>query len=56
MGQKIRSLSSEMMTPGYHAIIWDGTNDMGSQVSTGMYFYAIQSSEFQATKKMLFLK
>ena len=56
MGQKIRSLSSEMMTPGYHAIIWDGTNDMGSQVSTGMYFYSIQSSEFQATKKMLFLK
>ena len=56
MGQKIRTLSSDVMTPGYHAIIWDGTNDMGNQVSTGMYFYAIQSSEFHATKKMLFLK
>ena len=56
MGQKIRTLSSVNMTPGYHAIIWDGTNDMGSQVATGMYFYSIQSSDFQATKKMLFLK
>ena len=56
MGQKIRTLSSDNMTPGYHAIIWDGTNDIGSQVATGMYFYSIQSSEFQATKKMLFLK
>ena len=56
MGQKIRTLSSGEMTPGYHAIVWDGTNDMGSQVATGMYFYAIQTSEFQATKKMLFMK
>lgn len=44
------------MTPGYHAIVWDGTNDLGSQVATGMYFYAIQTKEFQATKKMLFMK
>jgi len=56
MGQKIRTLSSGEMTPGYHAIVWDGTNDLGSQVATGMYFYAIQTSEFQATKKMLFMK
>jgi len=56
MGQKIRSLSSEMMTPGYHAIVWDGTNDFGSQVATGMYFYSIQTNGFNATKKMLFLK
>ncbi|MBT3501169.1 MAG: T9SS type A sorting domain-containing protein [Candidatus Marinimicrobia bacterium] len=56
MGQKIRTLSSNEMTPGYHAIVWDGTNDMGSQVATGMYFYSIQTSEFHATKKMLFLK
>ena len=56
MGQKIRTLSSGEMTPGYHSIVWDGTNDLGSQVATGMYFYAIQTSEFQATKKMLFMK
>jgi hypothetical protein len=56
MGQKIRILASDNMTPGYHAIMWDGTSDIGNQVATGMYFYSIQSNEFQATKKMLFLK
>jgi len=56
MGQNIRTLYTDNMTPGYHAIIWNGTNDMGSQVATGMYFYSIQTSEFHATKKMLFLK
>jgi hypothetical protein len=55
-GHKVRSLESGDMQPGYHSIIWDGTNDAGSKVSTGMYFYSIQTNGFQATKKMLFLK
>ena len=56
MGQRIRSLSSKTMEPGFHAVGWDGTNDWGSQVSTGMYFYSIRAKSFQSTKKMLFLK
>jgi len=56
MGQKIRTLASGNMTPGYHAIIWDGKNDLGSQVSTGMYFYSIHAGQYKSTKKMLFLK
>ena len=55
-GHKVRSLESGDMQPGYHSIIWDGTNDAGSKVSTGMYFYSIQTNGFQETKKMLFLK
>ena len=56
MGQKIKTLTSENMTPGYHSIIWNGTNDAGSRVATGMYFYSINTSQFQSIKKMLFLK
>ena len=56
MGQKIKTLTSENMTPGYHSIIWNGTNDSGSRVATGMYFYSINTSQFQSIKKMLFLK
>jgi len=37
-------------------MVWDGRNDVGSQVATGMYFYSIHTGSFQATKKMLFLK
>ena len=55
-GQKVRTLESGRMTPGYHAIIWNGTNDKGSRVSTGMYIYSIQTNKFQAVRKMLFLK
>ena len=56
MGQKVRTLRSETMQPGYHSMVWDGKNDVGSQVATGMYFYSIHTGSFQATKKMLFLK
>ena len=55
-GQKVRTLESGKMKPGYHAIIWNGTNDNGSRVSTGMYFYSIKTNKFQAVRKMLFLK
>ena len=56
MGQKIRTLSNTELTPGYHTLVWDGTSDNGSQVATGMYFFAIQTDKYQSTKKMLFLK
>ena len=55
-GQKIKSLGSGSMQPGYHSVSWDGTNDSGGKVATGMYFYRIQAGKFQDTKKMLFLK
>ena len=56
LGQKVRTLKSEELQAGYHIVNWDGTNDSGSLMSSGMYFYSIQALEFQATKKMLFLK
>ena len=56
MGQKIRTLVSSTYSPGFHSITWDGTNEFGEMVSSGMYFYSIQINSFQATKKMLFLK
>ncbi len=35
------------------AIYWDGRNDNGEQVSSGIYFYSIKSGDFTATKKMI---
>lgn|GEM_PF-5237812 len=41
---------------GYYSVIWDGTNNLGNQVSTGIYFYRILAGGFTQTKKMVFMK
>jgi hypothetical protein len=39
-----------------NAIYWNGTNDAGERVSSGVYFYHIQAGEFSASRKMVILK
>ncbi len=51
LGRKIETLVNEKQAAGYHEVIWNAGN-----VSSGIYFYKIQTSEFTETKKMLFLK
>ena len=38
------------------AAYWDGTNEMGESVSSGIYFYTLTAGDFSATRKMLILK
>ena len=38
------------------AIYWDGRNEFGEQVASGVYFYHLSAGEFSATRKMLILK
>ncbi len=38
------------------AAYWDGRNNMGEQVASGVYFYSLQTPDFSATRKMLILK
>ena len=56
MGQKVKTLANKEVSPGYHVMQWDGTNDRGGMVSTGMYFYTLNTKKFHAMRKMLFLK
>jgi flagellar hook assembly protein FlgD len=68
LGQKIRLLiDSQNQGPGYMQVIWDGRDDQGSQVASGIYMYRITISKatldnqenetpFQQTQKMLFVK
>ena len=55
-GFKVKSLVSKNMNAGNHSFVWDSTNDRGDIVSTGIYFFTLQTSEFTSTRKMLFLK
>ena len=55
-GKEVISLVDSRQSAGHNSIVWNGTNDFGAPVSTGLYFYRIQSSDFSKTKKMIFLK
>ncbi len=56
-GQLIRTLVDEMVYPGQvHTASWDGRNNVGQSVSSGVYFYKLVAGDFVQTKKMVLLK
>ncbi len=60
-GKLVRSLSPGIMSAGDYslqsqAIHWDGRNDNGESVSSGVYLYTINAGDFSATRKMLIQK
>ena len=38
------------------AVYWDGRNEMGESVASGLYFYTLTAGDFSATRRMLILK
>jgi hypothetical protein len=55
-GQKVRTLVSETQDAGYYNVVWDGRNDVGELVSSGIYVYQIVSGSFTKNHKMTFIK
>jgi hypothetical protein len=55
-GQLVRTLSNQDWDAGQHSIDWNGKNDIGSSVASGVYFYKIEADSFQSTKKMVLLR
>ncbi|MFC1508289.1 SBBP repeat-containing protein [Candidatus Omnitrophota bacterium] len=55
-GALVRTLVDHASSPGIHTVVWDGTDETGNNVSTGVYFYQLRAGEFIQTKKMLFMK
>ncbi|HOP06355.1 MAG TPA: T9SS type A sorting domain-containing protein [candidate division Zixibacteria bacterium] len=56
LGQKVITLVEEFQSAGRHEISWNGRNDAGEEVSTGIYFYRLRAGDFCRTKKMVLLK
>jgi hypothetical protein len=56
IGQKVVELASEKFAPGTHSIIWDAKNSSGSTVSSGMYFYKLQTKNVTKMKKMILMR
>jgi hypothetical protein len=55
-GQKIRTLVAKEQKAGYYSVVWDGRNEAGQTVSSGLYLYRVQAGSFVATHKMLLIK
>ncbi len=55
LGSEIATLINENLPAGQHKVTWDGKNQMGAQITTGVYFYQIKTPEFSQTKKMLLM-
>jgi len=56
LGQRVRNLLDDNKSAGDYSVIWDGLDEKGKTVSTGIYFYRIVTDNFTETKKMLLLK
>ncbi len=56
LGQRIKTLVNEDKLPGHYQITWDGKDESGQEVSSGVYFYRLKTGEQAQTKKLLYLK
>ena len=55
-GQVVSSLVDRRIAAGIHTVRWDGKNDSGERVSSGVYFYRLTAGEKSFVKKMVLLK
>jgi len=55
LGREVRTLVRGVQEPGEHLLRWDGTDDRGQSVPSGLYFYRLKSRE-EAVRKMLLIR
>ncbi|MDO8549631.1 MAG: FlgD immunoglobulin-like domain containing protein, partial [Ignavibacteria bacterium] len=56
LGQKVRTLVNQTQEAGYYNVEWDGKNNFGNPVSSGMYLYRIKAGNFVNVRKMILVR
>jgi hypothetical protein len=56
LGQKVKTLVDEDKLSGRYQVSWEGKNEEGNDVSSGIYFYVIKTKDFTQTKKMTLVR
>ena len=56
LGEKVRTLVNAREAAGRKKVVWDGRNDRGQVVSSGIYIYRLQAGDFVQSRKMMLLK
>lgn len=56
LGRKVRTLVDQHQAAGFYAVLWDGANDQGWLVGSGIYLCKMQSQAFLKSRKLLLIK
>lgn len=56
LGQVVKTLVNARQDAGFKTVSWDGTNDLGAKVSSGIYIYRIEANDFVQSKKLILMK
>jgi flagellar hook assembly protein FlgD len=56
LGQKVKTLFDGNAAVGVNEVVWNGTNDFGSAVASGVYYYQMRVEGKVFTKKMTLIK
>jgi peptidase C25-like protein/flagellar hook capping protein FlgD/ASPM-SPD-2-Hydin domain-containing protein len=56
LGQKVRTLVNTQQAAKMYRVVWDGHDDHGAQVASGIYIYRLKAGENVAINKMIFMK
>ncbi len=56
LGQKVANLVSKTQKPGRYQVVWDGRNEQGVAVSSGIYFYVLETPNYFKAMKMILLR
>jgi hypothetical protein len=55
-GQKVRTLVNTLQSAGEKTVQWNGTNNRGEKVTSGIYLYRLEAGNFVQTRKMILMK
>jgi len=55
-GQRVKTLIRGSMDSGHHTVTWNGTDDHGQIMSSGVYFYRMTAGEFTSVRRMILMK
>lgn len=56
MGQLVRTLVDEQKLAGSYQVVWDGLNEHGERLPSGIYLYRIEAGEFRAVRRLALVK
>lgn len=56
LGQRVSTLVADQLVAGHHQVTWNGRNDAGIQVASGLYIYQMDAPGFSKAHKMILLK